>query len=131
MNSEDEQKLSELALQLNSLTSVLCGYCENYMESSKEINNLVEFAELLNKTAFELYDLFWIKLFSGRMGFSPSQDWTILYWWANADKNYLNSALYLHAHPTLFTQFLSLLKHFFQNSSRYLGFWGFFYFLNV
>lgn len=57
MNSKDEQKLSELAVQLNSLTSVLCGYCENYMENSKEINNLVEFAELLNKTAFELYDL--------------------------------------------------------------------------
>lgn len=57
MDNEKEQKLSELVVKLNSFTSILCGYCENYMESSKEIDNLVEFAELLNKTAFELYDL--------------------------------------------------------------------------
>ncbi len=58
MEKENEQKLSTLTTKINSLTSVLLGYCNNFAESSKEISNLVDFVEILNKTAYELYDLF-------------------------------------------------------------------------
>lgn len=53
-----EQKLSSLTTKINSLTSVLLGYCNNFAENSKEISNLVDFVEILDKTAYELYNLF-------------------------------------------------------------------------
>ena len=58
MDKEIITKLSDITLRLDSLTSVLCGYCYNFMETSKEIARLVEFSEILHRTANELYDLF-------------------------------------------------------------------------
>lgn len=57
MELETERKLSGLTTKINSLTSVLLGYCNNFAESSKEISNLIDFVEILDKTAYELYDL--------------------------------------------------------------------------
>lgn len=53
----DEEKLSDIACRLTSLTAVLCGYCQNFMEESKEICNIVEFTEIIDKTAKELFKL--------------------------------------------------------------------------
>ena len=58
MDDETIKKLSDIAIRLDGLTSVLCGYCDNFMETTKEITPLVEFSEILHRTANELYDLF-------------------------------------------------------------------------
>ncbi|MEI8128776.1 MAG: hypothetical protein WCG95_04070 [bacterium] len=58
MDEETMKQLSDITLRLDSLTAVLCGYCDNFMETSKEIARLVEFSEILHSTANELYDLF-------------------------------------------------------------------------
>lgn len=57
MAEEKYEKLSTIAVRINSLTSILSGYCENHMDCNKEIANLYGFSEILNETANELYDL--------------------------------------------------------------------------
>lgn len=58
MHLEKRQIFSDITLRLNSLTSVLCGYCECFSENSQEISHLLEFTRILKNTAYELYDLF-------------------------------------------------------------------------
>ena len=52
----DKDTLAEISYRLNSLAAVLCGYCDNYVEDSKEISHLVEFSRILKENANKLYD---------------------------------------------------------------------------
>ena len=58
MDEDTLEKLAEISYRLNSLVAVLCGYCDNFVESSKEISNLVDFSRILKETASMLYELF-------------------------------------------------------------------------
>ena len=57
MEEETREKLAELTLQINSCTAVLKGYCENFVEDSKEISDLIDFVYILNKLTNELYNI--------------------------------------------------------------------------
>ena len=57
MDDEKIQKLLSITVKLNSLTAVLYGYCNGFIEESKEVSDLLEFVEILKNTAYELYDL--------------------------------------------------------------------------
>lgn len=57
MNEEIYNNLSELANQLSSMTFILTVYCENFGENIKEIDYLVEFSQIMHKTAKNLYKL--------------------------------------------------------------------------
>lgn len=56
MDELKEEKLSEIARKLTSMTFVLCGYCE-YYENVTELGNLIEFSEIMHKISRELFDL--------------------------------------------------------------------------
>lgn len=57
MDEELYQKLTIIAVRINSLTSILVGYCENHMDTNKEMADLYGFSEILSETANGLYDL--------------------------------------------------------------------------
>lgn len=57
MNEKVYKNLSELANQLSSMTFVLTVYCENFGENIKEFDYLVEFSQIMHKTAKDLYKL--------------------------------------------------------------------------
>lgn len=57
MNDEIRKELSELANQLSSMTFILNAYCENFEEEIYEIDCLVEFSQIMHKTAKNLYKL--------------------------------------------------------------------------
>lgn len=57
MNDEEHKKLSILADKITSMTFVLKAYCENFEQNISELSKLYEFAEILNNTSNEIYDL--------------------------------------------------------------------------
>lgn len=57
MNDEIYSNLSELANQLSSMTFILNAYCKNFEEDIKEFDYLVEFSQIMHKTAKDLYKL--------------------------------------------------------------------------
>ena len=52
----EENELSDIACTLTSLTAILNAYCLCHCENSKEISKLVEFAEILDSKANQLFD---------------------------------------------------------------------------
>lgn len=56
MDEMNEKGISDLADTLISLTAVLKGYCYYHYEHSKEISQLVEFAEILDSKTNQLFD---------------------------------------------------------------------------
>lgn len=52
----DENKLSDIAGTLISLTAVLRAYCYCHSENCKEISKLVDFAEILDEKSNQLFD---------------------------------------------------------------------------
>lgn len=54
MNDETIKKILDMSSKLNSYASVVCGYCNCVAESSEEMSDLVESAEILKETAKEL-----------------------------------------------------------------------------
>jgi hypothetical protein len=57
MNKENEQRLSELACKLSSMTFVLQGCCTNYEGLEFNSSKLVDFTKMLHETSNELFDL--------------------------------------------------------------------------
>ena len=57
MDEAENRKLSNIAIQLSSMTFVLNVYCENFEQEIPEFANLTAFTEMLHKTSEELYDL--------------------------------------------------------------------------
>jgi len=57
MDKEQYKEISTLIVKIRSLTAILFSYCENNMETNKEIANLYQFSEILNETIDELYSL--------------------------------------------------------------------------
>ncbi|MDD3435702.1 MAG: hypothetical protein PHC64_00965 [Candidatus Gastranaerophilales bacterium] len=57
MDDIESKRLSEITQELYSMTFILCGYCENYVEIVPEIAKLSEFSKILHKTSNKLFDL--------------------------------------------------------------------------
>lgn len=57
MNEIDEEKLSKITCTLTSLTAVLRGYCYYHCHNNKEIATLLDFIEILDTQANQLFGL--------------------------------------------------------------------------
>ncbi len=53
----NEEKLSNITCKLTSLTAVLRGYCYCHCDNNKEIAKLLEFSEILDTQANQLFNL--------------------------------------------------------------------------
>jgi len=57
MDDETYEKLSDIACHLSGMTAILTAYCEHFDDKNKEVSNLVEFSQIMNKKTEEIFEL--------------------------------------------------------------------------
>lgn len=57
MDKERYKQISTLTVGIKSLIAILFSYCENNMDTNKEISNLYELSKILNEATDRLYSL--------------------------------------------------------------------------